>query len=92
MYAVMENNSLPLASKATALDLAEGLGAAEEDGDADDADDGQGLEQVPGAVVEEEDALHGDDGAEEGGVGDGGRAEGLGEVVEVGAEREPLGR
>lgn len=81
---------LPLTGETAALHLAQRLGSAQEGDQADGANRGQGLEQVPAAVVEEEDALHGNDGTEKGDVRDGGASEGLLDVRHVGAEREPL--
>ncbi len=81
---------LPLPGKAPALYLAQSLRAAQDGNGAHDARDGQHLEQVPAAVVQEEDALHGEDRPEEGSVRQRGGADGLLQVAEVRAENEPL--
>lgn len=57
--------SSPLSGESATLHLAQGASTAEESHNGDDAGDRQGLEQVPGAVVEEEDTLHGDNGTKE---------------------------
>lgn len=80
----------PLASKTPALDLAESLGAGDEGDNGDDAGDGQELEQSPLDVVQEQGTLHGDQGAEEDGVRDGGGAERLGGIADVTTESGPL--
>lgn len=59
--------------------------------DAERGQDGQCLEQVPGGVVEEEDAFDGDDRAEEEPVGQRRVRERFGEVCEVAANLNPLG-
>jgi hypothetical protein len=83
-------NRSPLASKAPALDLAEGLGTGNEGDDGDEAGDGQELEQRPLDVIQEQGTLHGDQGAEEDGVRDGCGAERLGGIADVATESGPL--
>ena len=85
-----DSGSSSLASLAAALHLAEGLGAAKEGRGANNANRRQDLEEVPAAIVEEEDALHGHDRAEEDGVGDGRAAESLGDVADIGTKDKPL--
>lgn len=80
----------PLAGKSSALNLAQSLGAAKERHGAEKGDNGQGLKQVPGAVVKEEGSLNGKDGSKEDGVRDRRSTEGLGDVVDVGTQSEPL--
>lgn len=82
--------SLPLACQPPTLHLAKRTGAAEERNDAHDTRNRERLEEVPGAVVHEENTLHGDDGSEEDTVGDGSARQCLLEVVGVCAEGEPL--
>lgn len=79
-----------LSSKASALDLPESLGPAENRNGAYETDNRQDLEQIPGSVVEEEDKLHGHNGAKEQSVRNGGSTKSLGEVVRIGAKNEPL--
>lgn len=74
------------------MDLAERAAAAKECDHASSCRSGQGLEQVPGRVVEEEDALEGNQRAEEEGMGKGSVLERGGKVVDIGAEQEPLNK
>ncbi len=80
----MSLRRLSLSSKPSALNLAQRLGAAHDGDRADGDNDGQGLEQVPGSVVEKEDKLNAHDRTKEGGVRDGSGADGLGQMVGVG--------
>lgn len=80
-----------LSSQPPSLHLSQSLGPTKNRDGSDDDHDRQNLEQVPSAVVQEEDELHGHNRTQEGGVGQRSLAEGCGEVVEVGAEGEPLG-
>jgi hypothetical protein len=82
--------SLPLSSQTSALDLAQGLGTTEEGNNADNAGSRQGSEQVPAAVVQEEDTLHRNDGTKKGEVGNGSAAQSLSDVRHIGAEQKPL--
>jgi len=81
-------SSLP--RKPSTLHLTQRLRAAQNGDDGDHANGRQHLEQVPAAVVKEEDALHRNDRAEKDGMGDRRGTERLGEVIEVRAEEEPL--
>ena len=83
--------SSSLAGKTTGLDLAEGAGPSQEGGGGDGGDEGQDLEQVPTAVVvEQEDTLHEDQGAEEDDVRERRLAQRRRQVAYVAAEGEPL--
>jgi len=79
-----------LASKTSALDLAQSLGAAEHGDGTDDKDDRDRLEQVPAAVVHQEDEFHSEDGAEERSVRQRGGADSLAQVVRIRAKHDPL--
>ena len=82
------HSSLP--SKTSALNLRQSLASAQEGNQANDTSGREHLKQGPAVVVEEEDALHREDRAEEEAVGDGRSACGLLEVGEVGSEIRPL--
>lgn len=80
------------ASKAPTLHLTQCAAAAHERDRANGRRSGQGLEQVPRCVVEEEDALEREKRAQKHSVRQRRGLECGGQVVEVGAEVEPLQR
>jgi hypothetical protein len=80
----------PLTSKPSALHLPESACTAEESHDSNDAGNRQGLEQVPRAIVEEEDAFHGHNGSEEDAMGQRCSGKGLLKMRNVGSEKNPL--
>lgn len=84
------SSSSPLASQASALDLSQGLVSAQEGSDADNANRGESLEQVPLCIVEKEDTLHRNDGAKEHGMRDGSISQSLLRMTEVSAKSKPL--
>lgn len=79
-----------LSRKASALDLSKCFGTAEDSDHTDQASHGERLEQVPAGIVHKEDKLHGNDRPKEGNVRQWSRTNGLGEVVEVCAQCQPL--
>lgn len=79
-----------LARQSPALHLAQRLGAAKKGNSRNHSHYGQGLEQVPRAIVQQEDALHGHDGPEKQRVRDGRVAHGLLRVGQVASEQSPL--
>lgn len=81
---------LPLSSQSSGLDLPKSLGAAQKRNNRHDTHHRQCLEQVPRAIVQKEDPLHGDDGSEEEGVRERRIANGLGGVAKVAAKANPL--
>lgn len=84
------SHDLSLASQASALDLTKSLGSTQESGNADKSEDRQNLEQVPADVVQIENKLHGNDGAEEDAVGNGSSRKRLLEVGDVATKDSPL--
>lgn len=83
-------SNLPQAGKPSALDLTESTAAADECDGTSHRDSRKDLKEVPGGIVQEEDALDGKEGAEEDCVGKGCRLESSREVVQVDAEDQPL--
>ena len=81
---------LALASEASALNLTQCAATAHECDRTSHTYSGEDLEQVPGCVVEEENALEGDKRSKEDGVGERCRLEGGGKMVDIGTEEEPL--
>lgn len=71
------------------LNLGERPASADEGYETDETCGGQGLEQVPGGIVQEEDALHCKYRAKEDGMRNGRIAQSLAEVVYVGAQCQP---
>jgi len=83
-------SSLSLTSKTTALDLTQGLGTTQESNQTYNPSSRQHLEQGPVIVVEEEDALHRNNRAEEQNVRNGSRGGSFAQVSQVGTEVCPL--
>lgn len=84
-------NVLPLPGQTSALHLTECLHATQKRSGAQNGYGDQDMAQRHAAVVQKVHDLDADDGPEEGRVGQGSRAEGLGKLAEVGAEEaEPL--
>jgi hypothetical protein len=80
----------PQSGQTAVLDFREGSAPGQKGDQAKSQQNGQGLEEVPAGVVEEEDGLDADDGTDEEAVRDGRVRQGFGEVVEVASEEEPL--
>lgn len=72
------------------MNLAKGAAAANKCDRADGSCGWQGLEEVPGSVVQEEKSLEGDQRSEENGMRNWGGLKGRRKVVHVGAEEKPL--
>ena len=81
---------LPESGKPSALDLAQSTAAADECDGSDHCDSREDLEQSPGSIVQEEDALDGEKGAKEHDVRNRSRLQGGRQVVDVDTEEEPL--
>lgn len=90
LFPAQIHQSLPLSSQSSGLDLPKGLGAAQKRNNRHDTHHRQCLEQVPRAIVQKEDSLHGDDGSEKEGVRERRIANGLGGVAKVAAKANPL--
>ena len=80
----------PLACKPSTLNFAKGPCTTKKSDDSDDTRNGQGLEKIPGAVVQKEDSFHGDNGTEENAVRDWCTRYRLLQVREVGPKKNPL--
>lgn len=72
------------------MDLTQRTATTDECDSAGNGHRGKNLEQVPRGVVKEENTLECDQGSEENGMRERGRLECGGEVVDIGAEEEPL--
>lgn len=82
---------LSLSSKTSTLHLAQGLHSAKDGGRAQDGNGNQNVAQSHATMVEVVHKLDAEDGAEEGGVRQGSRAQCLGKVAQIGAENtKPL--
>lgn len=81
--------TLPEPCHSPSLNLTQRSAAAKEQNSTDNGSGGKRLEEGPARVVEEEDALHGDNATEEETVGHGAGAHGLGGMVNVGTQHEP---
>jgi hypothetical protein len=80
---------LSLATQSPLLHLCKGTASAKEENQANNASDGQGLEQVPARVVLPEDKLHAGDATNEQRMADGCGGKGFGQVIEIGAKQAP---
>lgn len=78
------------ASQPPALDLAQSPHAREHSGGAQNGDGNKDVTQRQSAVVEKVNELEAENRSEEGGVGQGGGTERLGEMVQVGTVVKPL--
>lgn len=68
--ALNASDDLPLSSKTSALDLAQSFATAQQGNGAEDTNQGEGLEEVPAAVVKDESSLNRKNRAKEKGVRD----------------------
>lgn len=81
---------LPESGKPSALDFTQSAATADECDGSGHCDGREDLEESPRTIVQEEDALDGEEGAKEHNVRDRSRLQGGRQVVDVDAEEEPL--
>jgi hypothetical protein len=78
------------ASKASTLNFTKGTASANEGDSSSSSDSRKDLEQIPGSIVQEKDALNGEERAKEDGVRKRRRLDRCREMADIGAEVEPL--